>query len=421
MNHTQLKQQKFMLKYNQKKIKCIKKGDYLFFPSLFLLVLIFLHTDNLFGQDSTESTKNNHHFSRIGYQYGTVLKSNDFVKGNNLTGEPIDYYQSARIEFGWQKTGSKRWHAIWNYPTFGLGFYGVDYINEEQLGEPLAIYGFTEWPLERTKNLVFSLQFGFGLSFNWKPFDPVQNPYNEAIGNFRAAYIDVGVTLDYIISNNFGLVAALTGTHFSNGGSKQPNWGINQLGLMAMLKYKFQSVEPPYTKYDIPDYEKNNEWLISASWGIRNVHIDSPEDVPELADKYLRVDYSVFTVTSTYYWQTTWKSKFGGGIDLVHDKSVRGQIDAGDGKVEDVDVPFEDEFRVGLYGAYEFVLHDLSVLVNVGYSIIQKEDQLPRLYQRVGAKYHFTEKFFIGLNVRFQDFGKANHLEYNIGYRLCWR
>jgi hypothetical protein len=380
----------------------------------------YLQTLNLFGQDSTESIKNKHHFGRIGYQYGAVLKTNDFVRGNYLSGEPIDYYQSVRIEFGWQMTGSKMWHAIWNYPTFGLGFYAVDYNDEDQLGKPFALYGFTEWPFVRTKNLVFSLQVGFGLSFNWEPFDPLNNPYNEAIGTFKTIFIDVGVMLDYIISNHINIAAGPTITHFSNGGSKQPNLGLNQLGMMGMVKYKFQSEEPLYAKYDIPDYEKNNEWLISISWGLSNVHIDSPEGVPELVDKYLRVDHSVFTLTSTYYRQTTWKSKFGGGIDLFYDKSVGGQLDAGAGQVEDVDIPFEQKFRLGLFGAYEFVLHDLSFLLNIGYSIIQREDILPRLYQRVGFKYHFTENLFFGLSGRFQEYHKAIHLEFNVGYRFRW-
>ena len=84
-------------------------------------------------------------------------------------------------------------------------------------------------------------------------------------------------------------------------------------------------------------------------------------------------------------------------------------------------MPVLDEGRVGLFGAYEFVLHDISILTNIGYSIIQKEADLPRLYQRVGVKYHFAEHIFGGINVRFQDFGKANHLEFNIGYRLQWK
>ncbi len=421
MNKVQLFYRICTLDYNHCEMRYLKNKRKPAYHFLIFLISILLATTNLFAQDSTQLVKNFHQFGRLGYQFGTVLKTNDFVKGNNLSGKPIDYYQSARIEFGWQTTGSKMWHTIWNYPTFGLGFYGVDYVNEDELGNPLAIYGFAEWPFNRTGDLVLSMQMGFGLAFNFKPFDPVSNPYNEAIGNFRAAYIDVGVTLDYMLSNRFNLVAALTGTHFSNGGSKQPNWGLNQLGLMGMVKYRFQKDDPPYTRYEIPAYDKNNEWLISASWGVRNVHIGSPADVPELSDKYLRVDYSVFTLTSTYYRQTTWQSKFGGGIDLVYDRSVGGQIDAGDGDVDNVEVPVFDEVRVGLYGAYEFVLHDLSILVNIGYSIIQQEDQLPKLYQRVGVKYHFVDDFFLGLNVRFQDFGKANHLEFNLGYRLRWQ
>ena len=59
--------------------------------------------------------------------------------------------------------------------------------------------------------------------------------------------------------------------------------------------------------------------------------------------------------------------------------------------------------------------------MNLLYTIFQQEDQLPRLYQRLGLKYHFTDRFFLGLSARFMDFGKSNHLEFNVGYRLQWR
>ena len=42
------------------------------------------------------------HFLRGAYQWGSVLQTNDFLKGQNNAGQPIDHFHSARLEFGWR-------------------------------------------------------------------------------------------------------------------------------------------------------------------------------------------------------------------------------------------------------------------------------------------------------------------------------
>ncbi len=41
--------------------------------------------------------------------------------------------------------------------------------------------------------------------------------------------------------------------------------------------------------------------------------------------------------------------------------------------------------------------------------------RLPKLYQRLGLKYEFLDGVHMGLNVRFNDFSRANNLEFNVG------
>ena len=159
-------------------------------PTVILILLFGILP--LHAQDNETAEKNTYLFARGSYQYGYVLKTNSFVDGSkNQTGKPIDWYQAGRAELGWQTTGSQPWHQIWGYPAFGVGFYAGDYFEKgAQLGNPLAVYGFAIWPLQRKKAFTLTLQMGFGLSWNWQPFDPVTNPDNVAIGAFRAAYTD---------------------------------------------------------------------------------------------------------------------------------------------------------------------------------------------------------------------------------------
>ena len=64
------------------------------------------------------------------------------------------------------------------------------------------------------------------------------------------------------------------------------------------------------------------------------------------------------------------------------------------------------------------MMHRYSVLLHVGYHLVQKEKNMERIYQRIGVKYHIFDNIFVGLNTRFQNFSQAAYLEWNVGYRL---
>ena len=100
------------------------------------------------------------HYLRGAYQYGAVLKTNEFVEGDNLKGEPIDTFHAIRLEFGWQTDGSSDWHHLYNFPSYGIGLHGADYFNEEELGKPTSVYGFFNWPAKRWYDYTIKLDNG---------------------------------------------------------------------------------------------------------------------------------------------------------------------------------------------------------------------------------------------------------------------
>ncbi len=94
------------------------------------------------GEEPDASFPGPSHFLRGAFQVGSVLQTNDFLKGDNQSGEPIESFRSVRLEFGWQTDGSKDWHHSYNFPSFGIGLYGADFNNGEELGTPTSLYGF---------------------------------------------------------------------------------------------------------------------------------------------------------------------------------------------------------------------------------------------------------------------------------------
>jgi hypothetical protein len=367
--------------------------------------------------DTTATGKT--HFLDASYQYGSVLQTNGFVKGENNQGEPIEKYQSLRLEFGWQTDGAWPWQQLYNYPAYGIGIMGADYFQfEDEIGNPTSLYGFFRWPVKRWHVNTITVDLALGLSDNWKPFDPVDNPNNVAIGAFRTIMIDVGATYNLGISRRFGLMAGIEGTHFSNGGTRKPNQGLNMLTGSVGLKYFLGSGRPELpAKRPLPAYVPSWEILATLAGGINNINFET--DNEDVVEKYKNVDYAVINLSGTVNRGLGRMSKVGAGLDFTYDNSIGAQIDAADGEVNDVATSFGDKLAVGVFGGYEQVIDRGSILLQLGYQVVRTdfEGSLPEFYQRLGVRYYVLKNTFLGLNVRFHDFGVADYLEFNLGQR----
>ena len=184
-------------------------------------------------------------YLRGAIQTGSVVQTNDFLKGDNQSGEPIDSFNSLRLEFGWQTDGSRDWHHSYNFPSYGIGLYGADYNNDEELGNPTSLYGFFEWPLVRGTKWRFNFDLAFGFTNDWQSYDPVNNPKNTAMGLGRSVHIEGGPNVEYRLAKRWALIGGFTFTHFSNGGTQLPNHGLNQVGPLLFVKYDTDTPRAP--------------------------------------------------------------------------------------------------------------------------------------------------------------------------------
>lgn len=389
---------------------------FLFVPAL--LFAVSAHADPPGWPDTTATGKT--HFLRVSYQLGSVLPSNDFVKGKNNRMEPIESFQSIRLEFGWQTDGAHPWQHLYNFPAYGFGLLGGDYFEfQDEIGNPSALYGFFIWPAHRFNDkTTLSVELGLGLSDDWKPWDPIDNPNNIAIGAFRSIFIDAGAVVSFGLGSRWDIDAGIKGTHFSNGGTKKPNLGINQVGGSLGLTYRLGSGRPRLpVRRSLPPFESRWEVLVAGGGGINNINFDTEN--PDVIEKYKNVDFLVLNLQMGLNRQVGHMSKLGGGLDVTYDESIGAQIDVVDGEVNDVSTSTSDKLALGLWGGYEQVIDRGSILLQLGYQVARKdfEGSLPRFYQRLGVKFHVFRNTFVGVNVRFHEFSKADYLEFNIGQR----
>jgi len=397
---------------------------------IYFACLLALLTISVIGQspelysatkkDSAQK-KSKYKFLSIKYQAGTVLQTNAFLEGDNKAGKPIDYYQSLALQYGRQTDGSKEWEHVFNFPFFGVGFYTANFFNIDELGHPMALYGFLGLPVKRWQRSSLGYKLGFGLTYNWEPYDTYENPFNVAIGSYRTVYIDASIYYQYQLGKRWDLNAGFGFTHFSNGGTKKPNSGINLVSPFVELKYNLKD-RPLLVRKIVDPYKQHHELSFNLGLSGRQIVYDVNEN-EGLDDKYQDVTYTVVNISAAYLKQTTWKNKFGGGIDLTYDESIDAQIDINDGKIEKVPaVSFGEKMSMGVFGTYEFCVDQLSVASYLGAYVFRKkiDDPDPILYQKFGVKYHFKSDLYAGVLVRAHNFSVADFIEWHVGYRIKW-
>lgn len=381
-----------------------------------LLVALILVRPALAGDDYPGASN----YFRGAYQAGRVIQTNGFLRGDNLSGEPIEWFQSIRGELGWQTDGSKDWHHEYNFPSFGVGLYGADLDNEEELGTPTSLYGFFSWPVKRTPRWKFNFELAFGFTNDWEPYDPVNNPKNTALGLGRSVHIETGINAEYRFARRWSVLGGITGTHFSNGGTQRPNHGLNQVGPILFLKYDIERPAPvPEIRRDI-EVEKDWDLAVTTSIGERN--LDLRIEDPDIREEYGNQSYAVVNLTAIAGYRFSYKQRLAMGVDFAWDGTVNdiGKVNALNAgqPLEDID-PI-DHYEFAVVGGYEIFAHRTHVLVHFAYKLWSHEieGRLPKFYQRLGVRQFVFRNWYAGLNVRFHEIGSADNLEWNVGYRF---
>ncbi len=360
------------------------------------------------------------HYLRGAIQTGSVLQTNDFLKGDNQSGEPIARFKSLRLEFGWQTDGSKDWHHSYNFPSFGLGLYGGNYNNDEEMGTPTSLYGFFVWPLVRGERWRFNMDIAFGFTNDWEAYDPVKNPKNMSMGLGRSVHIEGGPNVEYRLADRWSLIGGVTFTHFSNGGSQRPNQGLNQVGPLLFVKFDTdEPVKAPVRRH-VDEYHKGWDLTVTGSGGKRNLNLAFSD--PALANEYLNRNYFIGNVTVGMGKQFSYKSRYVFGLDMAYDESVGDLIilDAFNNGKNAPESSTMDNFELAAFAGYEIKANRTHLIFHLGYKLFYKDlpNRLPEFYQRLGVKQFFYENWFAGLNVRFHEFGSADNLEWNVGYKM---
>ena len=339
---------------------------------------------------------------------GKVIKSNDFVRGNNKESIPINDFSPKDFRNGWQTRGTKAWHHEHNLPYYGIGIYNMVFSNADELGYPAALYFFYGAPFARKEKSSFDYEFSFGLSHNWKPYNDVNNPFNLAIGSFRNAYIDAKIKYVWYFSKKLSIDTGFRVTHFSNGAIRHPNAGINLFAPFVGLRYDLISKDQvPLDQLKSKEVDLTEEFNIEVTSGKRSVKGTYTTNhqmvsILNLSLEYLRPAGTIF--------------KYGVGLDVGIDQN-RNLITVGNNVTL---APTSKQVFSGVSAIGQFRANRLGVQAAMGYEFINngklhfKND----FYQRIGLRYYLFNHLFGGIAIKALNFSRADYIEWSIGYSI---
>ncbi len=366
-------------------LMCRFKNYYFFniklFTVLILLFFIPLFTFsqlNLFG---------------ISYSRGFIAPHNHdmryFIKGR---------INSFSLVLGHQTTGKKNWQHQWYYPEIGFGLYYADLGNPEVLGNVKSAFLYFQKHMIKNKKSGLYVYFDFGVAYLNKHFDAKYNNVNYVVSTDINVYSSLFFKYQYstkkiVFFTGVGLI------HYSNGGTKLPNLGLNVLSSTFGFRYQFKEnkkIEP----IDIGKFKKYNDLMINQSYCVRGNELSFSEKLAPVSS--LSVDYGRYI---------TPKRRLGVGFDVIYDEVAINYF-----RLSNTEYKKSDLLSFGVHFSYNLVFNNIHFTFQQIFIVFQKHN-MPQIYQRFGLRAAIGKHFLTGLTLVTEYF-EAQFIEPSIGFRF---
>ncbi|HNW54823.1 MAG TPA: acyloxyacyl hydrolase, partial [Bacteroidales bacterium] len=350
--------------------------------------------DTLTNQITRKYTKN----WNLSFEQGAMLGNGTDI-GDQLA--EASYNNGLDFRLGFRLNDhSDIYNQVYRLPEMGVGWYSSTF-HQEEIGKPNALYYYFNMPIrfERSRKLTMSYLGAFGLSYNFNPYDEINNPGNVFIGSYRNCYVNFALLMNYHITPKWVTSLSLGFKHFSNGSFKQPNYGINLVPVSVSISYSPAGIKPFEGEKNIPHFIRHNQYNIALIAGSKNYNEGEPN--------YLKAAISINWLRALSY-----KYRGGLGFDIFYSAKA--------GPRTGTESTFSNSMSYAVVGSWEWSLNQ-HLYVPVAFAVYLKHSEAngerDPFYERVGIRYRFNNKMFAGVTIKAHK-GVADFFEWTLGYTL---
>ncbi len=332
--------------------------------------------------------------------------------GESLTPKLESGYGALEVRYSWQSRDQELW-GKYGYPSYGVGAYSGFIGDPDVFGNPNALYGFIRFPVSNpTRRNQFNIEPALGLTYHLNPYDPVNNPLNDAIGARMAVYFNLNFGWAYRWTPDMDITYGLDFSHFSNGRSFTPNWGLNMFGVNLGMRYHYNFDQHRLDQGAYPERRLQSRYLRSEKLPNERV----PEN--QSLNVYLALGtvqteegagtdtrYGTFSLVLDYQHKLNNMHSLSAGVDYFVDNSLHETNPEGDRK----------NSLIGIHAGYDFMFWRLTTLLHGGTYVTEKLGK-EALFLRPAVRYDINKWAYAQVGLKTIGFA-ADWVEFGIGFR----
>lgn len=281
-------------------------------------------------------------------------------------------------------------------PVWGLSFTATDLKNPKILGNAFTISPTLDFNVNSNLRVPFNIQLAFGAAYITK-YWTLDNFKNDAIGTPLNAYVRFRCYWQLHLFKHFDIEPGFTFSHMSNGRYKNPNLGINLLGVQILIKKPKTPSTPLGKKTNLPVPSRLYMQCI-ASLGVNQQKLRDP--LKAVGHVGLSCQYRIK------------KNAYALGIDAFYDQQYQDII-----KAEGLLLNPLNYWRSAMFIGYTFHAGPIAFPLELGYYIYQKSKPDEPIVNRLGVRYTFKNNVVIHWAIR-AHYAVAYNFEYGIGYKF---
>lgn len=307
-----------------------------------------------------------------------------------------DHAYAAELSYVFRTNGEKSWHKHYKYPELSINLFYGSVGNTQVLGNFAGAYGSISIPFVAKKRFRLNGRLGSGLSYTNKVYDEVLNKKNVAVSTPVNALINIGVDAKAYFAKNW-ISVGVDMTHFSNGGFKVPNLGLN-LPYLSLGYGCFVSQAEEHSTVEKPTAIPQRTLILGAT-AIASVKEMFPTNGKAYPVYALNLHARMF-MKPKVGWEVA--------LDVISKQAIWGY------RVE-VEKTQWKIMQFGVYAGYLLPLNQFHFVLGMGAYIRDFYNPDGLLYHRVGMRYYLKNGIHFNLVLK-SHWGKADYVEWGVGY-----
>ncbi|TDQ30643.1 acyloxyacyl hydrolase [Zeaxanthinibacter enoshimensis] len=339
------------------------------------------------------------------YTLGTDVFYGSILLHNTDISHLIRSHPSGLIlAFNRETYGEQAWHSTFNYPDVGYSFIYQDMRNSV-LGENYGLYAHYNFYL---LNRALQFRVGQGIAYNTNPYDREENFRNNAYGTafMSSTYLMLNYRKMRLLGT-LGVKAGLSLVHYSNANVKAPNTSTNTIAFNAGLVYDLDAEGKREYKITEPgETDRDMAYNLAFSTGINESDVIGSGQFP----------FYIFTVSAEKRLGRVSSVQL--GTDIFFSNFLKKLIRFQSTSFPELQVdPDTDYKRVGIFAGHELYINRMSIVTQLGYYLYYPFDFEGRVYNRVGLKRYFGDRYYATLSLK-SHAAKAEAVELGFGIRI---